>query len=218
MQVKDSNLRKSIGVLAICDAQGKFIHQKHLSLSKVTNYLSEEMLQKLFNFIHEKTSQISFQRLVIYKKGHLKQNEKKIVQKFIRQVRETEYWKTKQIDIVSVEEDIYRLFGVRNDTIVNVDPGSVAVFDDKEALICVSGHPELGLRHGTAKLMHMRSELSDSGKTIDELVREYYDRTFLNWVAPVTLGKYPPELNISQNIADITKEVDITQDFTYLVV
>jgi len=218
MQVKDSNLRKSIGVLAICDAQGKFIHQKHLSLSKVTNYLSEEMLQKLFNFIHEKTSQISFQRLVIYKKGHLKQNEKEIVQNFIRQVRETEYWKTKQIDIVSVEEDIYRLFGVRNDTIVNVDPGSVAVFNNEEALICVSGHPELGLRHGTAKLMHMKSELSDSGKTIGELVREYYDRTFLNWIAPVTLSKYPPELNISQNIAEITKEVDISQDFTYLMV
>jgi hypothetical protein len=218
MQMKDSNLRKSIGVLAICDAQGKFIYQKHLSLSKVSNYLSQEMLQKLFDFIHEKTAQIGFKRLVIYKKGHLKKNEKEIVQSFTGQLKETEYWKDKQVEIVSVEEDIYRLFEARNDDILNVESGSVAEFGDTEALVCVSGHPQLGLKHGTAKLMHIKSELSTSQNTIADLVREYYDRTFLNWIAPVTLSKYPPELNISQNIADIAKEVDITKDFTYLMV
>lgn len=218
MQIKDSEVRKGIGILAICDAQGKFVYQKHLSLSKVTNYLSEEMLQKLFSFVHDRTPEIAFRRLVIYKKGHLKQNESDTLQNFVKQIKETEYWKNKQIDVITVEEDIYRLFKIREHTILNVDPGLVVMLNDQEALICVSGHPDIGLRQGTVKLMHIKIELLESGKTIKEIVREYYDRTFLNWTAPVTLSKYPPELNISQNIAEITKEVDITKDFTYLVV
>lgn len=218
MQVKDSEIRKAVGVLAICDAQGKFVHQKHLPLSKATDYLSEEMLQKLFNFVRDKTSEIPFQRMVIYKKGHLKQNEIIVLKGFINKIKETEYWKNKQIDFITVEEDIYRLFKIKNNTILNVDSGLVIIKNDQEALICVSGHPEIGIKQGTAKLMHIRVELLESKAEIKEIVREYYDRTFLNWIAPVTLSKYPPELNISQNIAEITREVEITQDFTYLVV
>jgi hypothetical protein len=37
-------------------------------------------------------------------------------------------------------------------------------------------------------------------------------------MAPVTLSKYPPELNIAQNIAEITKEVEVKEEFTYIVV
>jgi hypothetical protein len=218
MQVKDSQVKKGVGILVICDSQGKFVYQKHLSLSEATNYLSEEMLQKLFSFVKDKTSNMMFQRLVIYKKGHLKQNECEILQKFIKQVKEAEYWKNKKIDVVTVEEDIYRLFKVRGQNILNVDSGLTVILNNQEALVCVSGHPEIGLKQGTAKLLHIKAETLESDTTIKELVREYYDRTFLNWTAPVTLSKYPPELNISQKIAMIAKEVDITQDFTYIVV
>lgn len=218
MHVKTSGLRKSIGILAICDAQGKFVHQKHLSLSKVSSYISEEMLQKLFSFITEKTSDMSFDRLVIYRKGRLKPDEKATFQHYLKELKETENWRDKKIDVVTVEEDIYRLFEIKNDIIVNVNSGSVVEFSNTESLICVSGHPATGLRHGTAKLLNVNSEISESGKAIYALSREYYDRTFLNWMAPVTLSKYPPELNISQKIAEITKEVDINQDFTYLQV
>jgi hypothetical protein len=110
------------------------------------------------------------------------------------------------------------LFKVRDQNILNIDSGLVVILNNQEALVCVSGHPEIGLKQGTVKLMHIKTEVLESDTTIKELVREYYDRTFLNWIAPVTLSKYPPELNISQKIAEITKEVDITQDFTYLVV
>jgi hypothetical protein len=218
MQVRDSNLRKSIGVLAICDAQGKLTYQKHLALGKVTNYISEEMLQKIFAFINQKAPQASFERLAIYKKGHLKEEEKLVFMDYLKKIRQTEYWSNKQIDVISVEEDISRMFEIRDNSIVNVNSGLVAEFSDKDALICVSGHPETGLRHGTARLMHLRSEISESKKTISELAREYYDRTFLNWMAPVTLSKLTPELNISQNMAEIAKEVDIVQEFTYLLV
>ncbi len=218
MQSKDSGLRKSIGVLAICDAQGKFIHQKHLSLSQVSSYITEEMLRKIFGFITLKANATNFDRLVIYRKGHLKPEEKMVLDNYLQGLRQTENWRGKQIDVVTVEDDIYRLFEIRNDMVVNVNSGSVVEFNETESLLCVSGHPDTGLRHGTAKLMHLKSEICESGKPIFELSREYYDRTFLNWMAPVTLSKYPPELNISQNIAEITREVDINKDFSYLQV
>lgn len=218
MQVKESGLRKSIGVLAICDAQGKFIYQKHLSLSDVSNYLTEELLQKLFSFITEKSFTRTFERLVIYRKGHLKPEEKSVVEKYLIELKQSETWHDKNVDVITVEDEIYRLFETRDGSVINVNSGTVVEFNEKESLICVSGHPDTGLRHGTAKLMHLQSEICESSKTIFELSREYYDRTFLNWMAPVTLSKYPPELNISQNIAEITKEVDINKDFTYLQV
>jgi len=221
MQPKARGARKSVGVLAICDAQGKFVFQKTLTLSKVSHYLSEEMLEKVLNFVQEVTRNLSmnFKRLVIYKRGHLTEGEKINVQNVIERLRKAEFWRYKMIDMITVKESIFRLFKQINGELLNVDPGVTLIFKNRnEALLCTSGHPERGITQGTAKLLHIRAELIESTMSIKEIVREYYDRTFLNWTAPVTLSKFPPELNISQKIADITREIEIKKQFVYLVV
>lgn len=220
MQPRRKNVRKSIGVLAICDAQGKYVFQKILSLSKMTYYLSEELLERITDFVQEiiEKSLINFRRLVIYKKGHLTEKERENVFNFIKKLKTTKFWENKIIDVITVKEDIFRLFKQVNGKLVNVDPGTTLIFkNNNHALICTSGHPELGVSQGTAKILHIRVELAESKRSIQDLIREYYDRTFLNWTAPVTLSKFPPELNVSQKIADLSREIQIKKEFTYLV-
>ena len=215
---KEDKPKKGVGVFAICDAQGKYTFQKNLSLSQASYYLSEELLFKIFEFIKEKIHEVDFKRIVLYKKGHLTTREKATARKFIDEIRKIDYWKDKNIDVITVEESLQRLFKIKNNKIYNVDSGTTLVLNNDESLICSSGHPERGVGQGTTKLLKLRKELASSEKEISELTSEYYDRIFLNWMSPVTPSKYPPELNISSNIAEIIKEVDIRKDFPCLVV
>lgn len=215
----NDNLKKALGILAICDAHGKYILQRSMLLSEIANYLTRELLTKLFSFIFERTKSLPpFNRIVIYKKGHLTDNERRNVEKVVSTLKETQFWKDKIIDVISVEESIIRLYKIRNRKIVNIDPGTVVVINEKEGLICTSGHPELGIKQGTVKLIHLKIEYKESKKSVNELLQEYYDRTFLNWMSPLMLSRYPPELNISLKLAEISKEVDLDKELTYMVV
>jgi len=209
MRTEEKNKpKKGIGIV-ICDAQGKCIFQKSLSLPQMSYYLSRELLDKTFNFIKEKIREIDFNRVVLYKKGHLTEQEKLAAEEFVNEIRKTSYWRDKEIDIVTIEESLLRLFKVRDGKIHNTDPGTVLILSDSESLVCTSGHPERGIKQGTAKLLELRVEVSTSGRQIGELTNEYYDRVFLNWMAPVNPSKYPLEVKVSSNIAEFIKEVEI---------
>lgn len=218
MRMDQNNVRKGIGVFSICDAQGKYVYQKSILLPDTSYYLSDDLLNRVFKFLEEKTEDIKFKRVVIYKKGKLTKNEKKIAIEFLNKLTKSKFWKNKKIDIISVEESINRLFKISDNLILNVDHGVSIILNEKEGIICTSGHPDVIMGQGTIKLLKINLEVINSHKGIEDVIQEYYDRTFLNWMAPITLSKYPPELKIANNIAEMMKEVEINREFPYIVV
>ena len=219
MNKQENEIRKSLGIIAICDAQGKAVFQEKINVSKYTNYLSKELIERILEFLRGKIQDLTIARIVLYKRGELKLNEIENLNNYMVDMKNSPFWRNINVDVITVEETDYRLFRKSGKKqIKNIKHGTILIKNDQESIICTSGHPKLGIRKGTKRLLRIRAEIINSGKTIEDITNEYYDRTFLNWMAPMTLSRFPPELVISNNIARILKEVDIKKEFPYLVV
>ncbi len=210
--------RKEIGFLAMGDSVGKNVIQETFNLSNYTNYFTKELLDKIFSYLRPIIKQNNTNRIVLYKRGNITSIEKTIIITYLKELLEIKFWSLFNIDVISVEENITRLFREQDNKILNIDRGVMMIINHKKSIICTSGTFEISMPERSKKLVKINAEIINSDKTIYDITKEYYDRTFLNWNAPINPSKYPPELMLSNNLAKLAKEIDIKSEITYLVV
>lgn len=212
--------KKANAVFAICDAVGKTVIQSLLGISyQGSRYLDENWLEKIFETLKSEfeKNKIEFKRFLLYKKGSLYKIEKEAINSFIKKIKNDDFWGNKEIEVVTLQDDICRIFKIEDGKFVNPEPGVVLIFNKKEAIICGSGHPEIMYIQGTTSPVLCKIE-TETKKNIKEISQEYYDRTYLNWMAPITTSKYPLEFNIANKLAEIGKEIYIKKEFSYIFV
>ncbi|MFX0073135.1 MAG: hypothetical protein ACFFAO_18810, partial [Candidatus Hermodarchaeota archaeon] len=146
--------------------------------------------------------------------------ENNIINNYLKELSETKFWKSIKVDVISLEEKNIRIFRVQDKKIENVDRGIIMIINDKESIVCTSGTFNLSMPNRSKKLIKINAEIINSDKNINDITKEYYDRTFLNWNAPMNPSKYPPELMLSNKLARLLKEIELKSEskITYLVV
>ena len=86
--------------------------------------------------------------------------------------------------------------------------------NNREAFLSTSNYDERDLKQGTVIPVRLKLEIGDDN--IIDILKEYHDLTYLNWLAPETTAKHPLVVRIAERFAELTREGIPTESMFYL--
>jgi hypothetical protein len=202
---------------AVCDSVGKSIIQKTIGIPFKGRYIDTAWLTDFFNAVRSELEKLSipkFERLVVYRTGTMYADERKTLYEWLSSQNNDSYWGGVAVDFISVKPTLKRIFKI-GEAASNPETGICIILNQSEALLSASSIPERKLAQGTVIPVHIVKE-NETRTNILDIVKEYYDRTYLNWMAPITGCKWPLELHIANNLAEIARYT--TREFAYIFV
>lgn len=96
----------------------------------------------------------------------------------------------------------------------NLPAGFSVVINAAEGLISSSNYDDRDLRQGTVVPVRLKIEIGND--SIVDILKEYHDLTYLNWLAPYTTSKHPLLLAIAEKFAKLTRENISAENMFYL--
>jgi hypothetical protein len=201
----------------VCDSVGKTVVQKTVGIPFKGRYIDSAWLSDFFNAVRNELTKLSipkFERLVVYRTGTMYPDEKGALYEWLKSQKDDSYWCNVSVDFISVKPTLKRIFKF-GETYSNPETGICVIINENEALLSTSSLHERTLSQGTVVPVHIVKE-TRTGTEIHKIVKEYHDRTYLNWMAPITGCKWPLELHIANNLAEIARYT--TREFAYIFV
>jgi hypothetical protein len=202
---------------AVCDSVGKAVIQKTIGIPFKGRYIDSAWLTDFFDSVRNELEKLSisrFERLVVYRTGTMYANERKALDEWLSSQKTDSYWGNVLFDFISVKPTLKRIFKF-GETTSNPETGICLILNQNEALLNTSSIHERKLSQGTVIPVHIVKE-TKTATEIHDIVKEYHDRTYLNWMAPITGCKWPLELHIANNLAEIARYT--TREFSYIYV
>jgi hypothetical protein len=182
-----------------------------------------ELLRKVSAFHRRQESrgerEFHFERLVFAKDGRVTRGERKMMKQVIRQgVPESGKRPVGEIlesdgllpddmliDVASVNKSANRRLIQRGDSgFENVDGGTAVTYGDRQGLL-VSHKPDRGTAQPLEITLqdHVSLNQDDVGSpTAGELLKEYYNLSYLNWSSVFNQGKYALPQILTQNLGE----------------
>ncbi len=201
--------KKANSFAALCDARGLQLKWKAIGAPFQGKYITQPWFESLLMYIKENLDD-RIDRIVIYRRGDTYTSEVEVMHSVITK---SEFWSKKDMNFISVKDDIRRLY-LKDEKISNVPLGLFVILNDKEVLCYNSYQQSIELKQGTIIPVKLKLEMGST--PIVDIVREYYDLCYLNWSSPITTSKYPLILNIANTIADMVKELPDENIFKWL--
>jgi hypothetical protein len=96
----------------------------------------------------------------------------------------------------------------------NLPAGYAVVKNATEGLISSSNYDDRDLKQGTVVPVRLKLEIGND--SIVDILKEYHDLTYLNWLAPYTTSKHPLLLTIAEKFAELTRENISSENMFYL--
>jgi len=202
---------------AVCDSVGKAVIQKTIGIPFKGRYIDAAWLTDFFDAVRcelEKLSIPRFERLVVYRTGTMYADERKALDEWLSSQKTDSFWEDVLLDFISVKPTLKRIFKF-GEIPSNPDAGICLILNQNEALLSTSSIHERKLSQGTVIPVHIVKETKTTTE-IHDIVKEYHDRTYLNWMAPITGCKWPLELHIANNLAEIARYT--VREFSYIYV
>jgi hypothetical protein len=202
---------------AVCDSVGKMVIQKTIGIPFKGRYIDIAWLTDFFDAVRSELEKLSipkFERLVVYRTGTMYDSEREALHEWLSSNKSDGYWEDVSLDFISVKPTLKRIFKF-GETTSNPETGICLILNQNEALLSTSSIHERKLSQGTVIPVHIVKE-NETGTDILDIVKEYCDRTYLNWMAPITGCKWPLELHIANNLAEIARYT--TREFAYIFV
>lgn len=198
--------------IAVCDSKGRRVHQKLDGIAfKDDRFIDKNWASRFFQSVETTLKESipdyeqEIDRLVIYKRGWTYDWETENIKEHLEN-REG-IWSSIDIDLISVrEQSIKKRLMKKQGKMRNVDEGTFVSMSDEEGMLVAAKPP-----NGTAKPLTIKLE-NGSKLEMNEIMREYVDRIALNWMSPVSQGKWGLELKISKNMANLARDVDFDKN------
>ena len=184
---------------AVCDSVGKSIIQKTVGIPFNGRYIDASWTRDFFGSLKyelEKLSISKFQRLVVYRAGTMYKEERDTLTTWLGSQKGDQYWGGISVDFISVKPTIERILKT-GDVTSNPETGICVIVNENEALMSTSSIHERRLTQGTVIPMHITKE-NETETRIEDIAKEYLDRTYLNWMAPITGSKWALQITHSK--------------------
>jgi len=120
----------------------------------------------------------------------------------------------KKISFVSILDVSNFRFCSFEEEYKNIPTGYGIIVNDREAFSFTSNYDERTLKQGT--VIPVRLKLDIGNDDIIDILKEYHDLTYLNWLAPETTAKHPLVVRIAERFAELTREGVPTESMFYL--
>ncbi|RLF98047.1 hypothetical protein DRN58_07715 [Thermococci archaeon] len=119
-----------------------------------------------------------------------------------------------KISFVSILDGKTCRFYLYDEEYKNIPPGYGFIMNNREAFLSTSNYDERDLKQGTVIPVRLKLEIGDDN--IIDILKEYHDLTYLNWLAPETTAKHPLVVRIAERFAELTREGIPTESMFYL--
>ena len=209
--------REANSFFAVCDSLGKLVVQRTVGIPFKSRYIDIAWITDFFREIRTEMEKIfitNFERIVVYRHGTMYDEEKNALFEWLDSKKNDDYWSGVNVDFISVKPTFKRIFK-SGENYSNPEAGICVILNENEALFSTSSIHERTLTQGTVIPVHIVKETKTATK-IQDIVKEYHDRSYLNWMAPVTGSKWPLELHIANNLAEIARFT--RREFSYIYV
>jgi argonaute-like protein implicated in RNA metabolism and viral defense len=157
----------------------------------------DRFLEKIRDFVDMENPT----RLLLYRTGKLYNVEKEAIQKSIA---EKDWLNDVKFTFVSVLDHGDFRICMNNSEYKNVPTGYGIIFNNKEAILATSNFDSRELKHGTVIPLHLIVDFGEDD--IVDILKEYHDLTYLNWLAPDTTAKHPLVIELASRLASLTRE------------
>jgi argonaute-like protein implicated in RNA metabolism and viral defense len=106
------------------------------------------------------------------------------------------------------------MYDTRRKAYHNIPAGCGIILNEKEAFLSTSNYDARDLKQGTVVPVRLKIEIGN--EKIVEILQEYHDLTYLNWLAPLTTAKHPLVITIAERFAELTREGVSAENLFYL--
>lgn len=191
------------------DARGNKVSWKVFATVQ-TRTVTKQWFDTLLHHIRDIVESEKPERLIFYRTGSMFPVELEAINSSLAGC---EWIKSIQTCFVSVlDGDNHRFFLAGN--YKNLPAGYSVVINVAEGLISSSNYDDRDLKQGTVVPVRLKLEIGN--ESIINILKEYHDLTYLNWLAPYTTSKHPLLLTIADRFAELTRENIPSENMFYL--
>jgi len=173
--------------------------------------ITKQWFDMLLNRIRDIVEREKPTRLLFYRTGTMYPAELDAIK---RSFGECNWLANLKKSFVSILEGSNYRFYLSDGKEKNIPAGYGIIVNDREAFLSTSNYDERELKQGTIIPVRLKLEIGDDD--IKDILKEYHDLTYLNWLAPQTTAKQPFIMKIADKFAELTREGVPTESMFYL--
>jgi len=153
-------------------------------------------------------------RLVFYRTGTMYPEERQAVDVSVQGCTWLSAIKVSFVSVLDAQNARFYLYDKTYRRAQNLPAGYAIVVNDNEVFLSTSNYDDRELRQGTVIPVGLKLEMGQ--ESIESILAEYHDLTYLNWRAPTTLAKHPLVITIAERFAELTRENVPAESMFYL--
>lgn len=153
-------------------------------------------------------------RILFYRKGQMFPQELTAIEKSYINCSWLGGVRTAFVSLFDVGNYRFYMYDTRRKVYHNIPAGCGIILNEKEAFLSTSNYDARDLKQGTVVPIRLKIEIGN--EKIVEILQEYHDLTYLNWLAPVTTAKHPLVITIAERFAELTREGVSAENLFYL--
>jgi hypothetical protein len=204
---RDGKVSKCATVLH--DSRGNKVSWKVFATVQ-TRTITKQWFDTLLHHIRDIVESEKPERLIFYRTGSMFPVELDAINSSLAGCAWIKSMQTCFISII--DSDNHRFFLTGN--YKNLPAGYAVVINAAEGLISSSNYDDRDLKQGTVVPVRLRLEIGN--EPIADILKDYHDLTYLNWLAPYTTSKHPLLLTIAEKFAELTRENISSENMFYL--
>ncbi|MHA1505875.1 MAG: Piwi domain-containing protein [Candidatus Asgardarchaeia archaeon] len=203
--------REANSFAALCDARGLTLEWRPVGVPFQGKYITKDWFEQFIETFLLDNLTPNTRRVVIYRREITQPKEIENIKEVLREKKNLQNY---QFEVVSVVDDMRRLYSFEDGNIKNPESGIFLILNENEALGYISLQRYIELKQGTFIPVRIAKYIGKSD--MDKTIKEYYDLRCLNWSAPITLSKFPFVLNIANKMAEMVKENPESEIYKWL--